>query len=64
MSRRFKSRTMWFGVPLSVPSSRSIERCYGRHGKGFAGCPPPRSELPAHPDQRRAKTVDCRRRLP
>jgi hypothetical protein len=39
MSRRFKSSTMRFGVPLSVPGSRYVERCYGMHGKSFAGCP-------------------------
>jgi hypothetical protein len=43
--RRFKSSTMNFGVPLSVPSSRYIERCYGKHGKGFAGTPPRNSEI-------------------
>ena len=35
--RRFKSSTMKFGVPLSVPSSRYVGRCYGKHGKGFTG---------------------------
>jgi len=45
MSRRFKSPTMRFDVPLSVPSSRYVEHCYGRHGKGFGGCPPRNSEL-------------------
>jgi len=40
-SRRFKSVTMKFGVPLSVPGSRQVERCYGMHGKGFAGSPEP-----------------------
>ena len=43
--RRFKSPTMKFGVPLSVPSSRYVERCYGMHGKGYGGCPPRQSEL-------------------
>lgn len=45
MSRRYKSRTMRFGVPLSVPGSRYVERCYAAHGKGFAGSPPRASEL-------------------
>ena len=31
-TRRFKSATMKFGVPLSVPGSRYVERCYGFHG--------------------------------
>lgn len=39
MSRRFKSPTMRFGVPLSVPASLHVERCYGKHGKGYGGCP-------------------------
>jgi hypothetical protein len=29
-TRRFKSPTMKFGVPLSVPGSRHVERCYAR----------------------------------
>jgi hypothetical protein len=45
MGRRFKSSTMRFGVPLSVPGSRHVKRCYGKHGKGFGGCPPRRSNL-------------------
>ena len=45
MGRRFKSRTMRFGVPLSVPGSRYVEHCYGKHGKGYGGCPPRGSEL-------------------
>ena len=40
MIRRYKSSTMKFRVPLSVPASRYVEHCYGAHGKGFAGCPP------------------------
>jgi len=43
--RRFKSATMKFGVPLSVPSSRYVERCYGEHGKAFAKTPPRNSEI-------------------
>ena len=39
-TRRFKSATMKFGVPLSVPGSLHIERCYGKHGKGYARTPP------------------------
>jgi len=39
-TRRFKSPTMKFGVPLSVPGSRYIERCYAKHGKGYAHTPP------------------------
>lgn len=38
-TRRFKSITMKFGVPLSVPGSRHVEWCYGMHGKGFSGSP-------------------------
>jgi len=34
-TRRYKSRTMRFGVPLSVPGSRYVERCYGKHGAGY-----------------------------
>ena len=45
MSRRFKSRTMKFGVPLSVPGSRYVEHCYGKHGKGCGGAPPLNSAL-------------------
>ena len=45
MSRRYKSVTMRFNVPLSVPSSRYVEHCYGRHGKGFAAAPPLGSNL-------------------
>jgi len=43
LSRCFKSRTMRFGVPLSVPGARYVEHCYSRHGKGFAATPPPGS---------------------
>ena len=45
MSRRHKSSTMKFRVPLSVPGSRYVEHCYGMHGKGFAGCPPEGSAI-------------------
>ena len=38
--RRFKSPTMKFGVPLSVPGSRYVERCYAKHGKGHVHTPP------------------------
>jgi hypothetical protein len=43
-TRRFKSATMKFGVPLPVPASR----CYGKHGKAYAHTPPrhPRGGLP------------------
>ncbi len=44
-TRRFKSATMKFGVPLSVPGSRHVERCYGKHGKGYAHTPPRHSDL-------------------
>jgi hypothetical protein len=40
MSRRFKSPTMKFGVPLSVPGSRYVEHCYGKHGKAYGHTPP------------------------
>src|SRR4051812_9455107 len=40
MSRRFKSPTMKFGVPLSVAGSRYVEHCYGSHGKGYGSTPP------------------------
>jgi len=58
--RRFKSRMMKFGVPLSVPSSRYVERCYGKHGKGFTGTPPRNSqiELVLINTQRQLWTVD------
>lgn len=39
MSRRFTTSTMKFGVPLSVPGSRYVEHCYGKHGKGYGGVP-------------------------
>ena len=45
MSRRYKSSTMKFGVPLSVPGSRYVEHCYGMHGKGYGGCPPRNSTI-------------------
>jgi len=45
MSRRFKSATMKFGVPLSVPGSRYVEHCYGKHGKGYGHTPPSNSEI-------------------
>jgi hypothetical protein len=34
MSRRYKSLTMKFGVPPSVPDSRHVEHCYSAYGKG------------------------------
>jgi hypothetical protein len=40
MSRRFKTSTMKFGVPLSVSGSRYVEHCYGMHGKGYDKHPP------------------------
>jgi hypothetical protein len=60
MTRRFKSRTMRFGVPLSVPGSLRVERCYGKHGKGYGGCPPRASnlELVLVDAERRLWTVD------
>lgn len=45
MSRRHKSSTMKFGVPLSVPSSRYVEHCYAKHGKGYAQTPPRNSAI-------------------
>jgi hypothetical protein len=45
MSRRFKSPTMKFGVPLSVPASRYVEHCYGSHGKGYGRTPPRNSAI-------------------
>jgi len=44
-TRCFKSRTMRFGVPLSVPGSRYVELCYGKHGKAYAQTPPRHSEI-------------------
>jgi len=45
MSRRYKSSTMKFGVPLSVPGSRYVEHCYGSHGKGYGRTPPRNSSI-------------------
>ena len=45
MGRRFKSSTMRFGVPLSVPGSRYVEHCYAKHGKGYAHTPPRNSPI-------------------
>jgi hypothetical protein len=45
MSRRYKSRTMKFGVPLSLPGSRYIEHCYAAPGKGYDGTPPSNSAI-------------------
>lgn len=45
VTRRFKSRTMKFGVPLSVPGSRYVELCYGKHGKAYAHTPPRHSAI-------------------
>lgn len=45
MNRRYKSSTMKFGVPLSVPGSRYVEHCYGSHGKGYGGSPPRNSVI-------------------
>ena len=45
MSRRYKSSTMKFGVPLSVPGSRYVEHCYAKHGKGYAHTPPRNSAI-------------------
>ena len=45
MSRRYKSSTMKFRVPLSVPGSRYVEHCYGMHGKGYAHAPPRSSSI-------------------
>lgn len=44
-TRRFKSITMKFGVPLSVPGSRYVEHCYGSHGAGYAHTPPTGAEI-------------------
>lgn len=38
-TRRFKSKTMKFGVPLSVPGSRYVEECYGMHGAAAVKSP-------------------------
>ena len=62
MSRRFKSRTMRFGVPLSIPGSRCAERCYGRHGIAFAATPPLGSNLEKN-DSATALSQQLRRRL-
>ena len=35
MSRRFKSATMKFGVPLALPTSRRVLHCYASHGKAY-----------------------------
>jgi|GEM_PF-2765313 len=40
MSRRYKSATMKFGVPLAVSGSRYVERCYAKHGKAYGKVPP------------------------
>ncbi|MGH8171560.1 MAG: hypothetical protein ACREPX_00340 [Rhodanobacteraceae bacterium] len=45
MSRRFKSPTMKFGVPLSVPGSRYVEHCYAKHGKAYGKTPPDGSTI-------------------
>ena len=45
MSRRCKSRTMRFRVPLSVPGSRYVEHCYGMHGKSYCCCPVEGAEI-------------------
>lgn len=42
---RFKTRAMKVGVPLSVPGSRYVERCYGMHGKGHGNTPPRHSAI-------------------
>ena len=64
MSRRFKSPTMKFGVPLSVPGSRYVEHCYGKHGKGYGHTPPRNSDDRADPDQRATAALARRRLLP
>jgi hypothetical protein len=60
MMGRYKSRTMRFGVPLSVPGSRYVEHCYGMHGKGYGHTPPRTSsiELILVNDQRQLWRVD------
>jgi len=45
MSRRYKSATMKFGVPLAVPGSRYVERCYAKHGKAYGHTPPRNSAI-------------------
>jgi len=37
-TRRFKGRGMKFGVPLSVPGSRYVERCQGMPSPHCAYC--------------------------
>jgi hypothetical protein len=44
-SRRYKSHTMKFGIPLSVAGSRHVERCYGFHGAAYAHPAPDGTEI-------------------
>jgi hypothetical protein len=45
MSRRYKSVTMKFGLPLALPTSRVVFRCYASHGIAYARTPPASSDL-------------------
>jgi hypothetical protein len=42
MSRRYKSATMKFGVPLALPTSKRVFHCYASHGKGYGFASGPR----------------------
>jgi hypothetical protein len=44
-TRRVKSATMRFGVPLPVPGSRYVEVYYGKHGKAYAQTPLRHSDI-------------------
>jgi hypothetical protein len=44
-TRRFKSKTMKFGVPLSIAGSRYVERCYSFHGAAYAHPAPDGAEI-------------------
>jgi hypothetical protein len=44
-SRRCKSRTMKFGIPLSVAGSRHVEHCYALHGAAYAHPAPDGAEI-------------------
>jgi hypothetical protein len=40
MSRRFKSKTMKFGIPLATPESKRVFHCYASHGKAYGAAVP------------------------
>jgi len=44
-SRRYKSHTMKFGIPLSVAGSRHVEHCYSFHGAAYAHPAPDAAEI-------------------